>query len=345
MQLKTRIIFGQFEEELRRLDLSGRGLLCCRRGFGGGLGWLDLRTIRVSPEPTLEDAERCWDELAGENFDYVLAVGGGSVLDMAKILAARMVNPGPIEGFLGVDRIENPPKPVIAVPTTHGTGSEVTKYAVLRVSGGKTSVVSEKICPSVAVVDPALTLGLPKELTIYTSIDALCHNLEAYFTRFADPLVDLICEDGVRLFFEGIEGAIADELQGRRKLMLCSVLGGVAITNTQTFLVHALSHVLGGRFGVPHGMANSLFLRAFLEFCRGDEKFGLLERRLGLDLIAELDAFYRRHSLKGLSDFVDEREALELAGRAYANRRLVEGGRMKAGKEDLEGIVLRSLRS
>lgn len=343
MQLKTRVIFGEFKEELRRLDLKGRGLLCCRRGFGGGLDWLDLKTLRVSPEPTLEDAERYWDEIAGGSFDYVLAIGGGSVLDMAKVLAARMENPGPIESFLGVERIENPSKPVIAIPTTHGTGSEVTKYAVLNVRGLKTSIVSENICPTVAVVDPKLTLGLPKDLTIHTSIDALCHSLEAYFTRLTNPLVDLVCENGVRLFFEGIEDAIADGLERRKKLMLCSVLGGIAITNAQTFLVHALSHVLGGRHHVPHGLANSIFLRAFLKFCRGDEKFELLEKRVGFDTIRELDAFYQKHSLRRLSDFVDEREALELAEEAFQNRRLMEAGRRIPTLDDLKRIAINSL--
>jgi alcohol dehydrogenase class IV len=343
MQLKTKVIFGEFEEELRRLNLKGRGLLCCRRGFGGGLDWLNLRTLRVSPEPTLEDAERYWSEIADDNFDYVLAIGGGSVLDMAKVLAARMENPGPIESFLGVERIENPSKPVIAVPTTHGTGSEVTKYAVLNVRGVKTSVVSEKICPSVALVDPKLTLGLSKELTIYTSIDALCHNLEAYFTRLVDPMVDLVCESGVRLFFEGIEDAISNRLEGRRKLMLCSVLGGIAITNAQASLVHALSHVLGGRHHIPHGLANSLFLRAFLKFCRGDEKFEPLEKKLGLNILQELDTFYSKHSLRKLSDFVEEREALELAEEAFQNRRLMGAGRKVPTLSDLRRIAVDSL--
>lgn len=344
MQLRTKVIFGNFIEELKKLNLEGRGLLCCRRGFKNGLEWLDLKTIRISPEPTLEDAERYWSNIEGESFDYVLAIGGGSVLDMAKVLAARMTNRGPIESFIGIERIHNPPKPLIEVPTTHGTGSEVTKYAVLRLTarGVKKSMVSEKICPKVAIVDPRLALGLPKELTIYTSIDAFCHNVEAYLTPLADPLVDLVCESGLRFFFDGIEEAIENKLEGREKLMLCSLLGGIAITNVQTTLIHALSHVLGGRYEIPHGMANSLFLRGFLEFYRGDEKFERLQRELGMNVMEELDAFYERHSLKRLSDFISEREAIEVAEKAFENRRLMEGGRRRPSEEDLKKIALTS---
>ena len=329
------------EEVLASLRLEGRGLLCCRRGFGGMEG--DLTPLRISPEPSLEEVEEYWERVRGEEFRYVLAVGGGSVLDVAKVLAALMENPGGVRSFFGVEKIPRRMRRLIAVPTTHGTGSEVTKYSVLRVGEEKWSIVSENICPHVAILDEELVRGLPRDLTLSTSMDALCHLVEAYLTRFCDPMVDLLCEQGIRLFLEGLEEAVVDGREGRRKMMLCSLLGGIAITNAQASLVHALSHVLGGRYRVPHGEANSLFLPAFLRFYEGEEKLERLERGLGVKLAEEVEGIREKHGMKRLSDFVDEKEAAEIAERAYRNRRLVEGNLKRVRPEDLKEMALRSL--
>ncbi|MEM2866525.1 MAG: iron-containing alcohol dehydrogenase [Candidatus Hadarchaeales archaeon] len=342
MILRTEVRFGRMEEVLASLRLEGRGLLCCRRRFEGRMGG-ELVPLRISPEPSLEEVEGYWEGIRGEDFQYVLAVGGGSVLDVAKVLAALMENPGKVRDFFGVEKIPRRMRRFIAIPTTHGTGSEVTKYSVIRVGEEKWSIVSENICPHVAILDEGLMRGLPRDLTLSTSMDALCHLVEAYLTPFCDPMVDLLCEQGIRLFLEGLEGAVEDDPEGRRKMMLCSLLGGVAITNAQASLVHALSHVLGGKYRVPHGEANSLFLPAFLRFYAGEKKLEGLERWLGVRLAEEVERIREKYGMKRLSDFVGEREAVEVAERAYRNRRLVEGNLKKVGPEDLKEIALRSL--
>jgi alcohol dehydrogenase class IV len=343
MRLQTNIIFGDFKEEIRKLGLTGQGLLCCRRGFDPAqLPGLDLYALRISPEPTVESVRGYWEEIADRKFDYVLAVGGGSVIDVAKILAARMENDEEIENFVGIEKIRRRAKKIIAVPTTHGTGSEVTKYSVLKFKETKKSIVSENICPEVAIIDEGLTLGMPRDLTLYTSIDALCHNIEAYLAKACDPLNDTICESGVRLFFEGIEGAMSDLAVGRKQLMLSSVLGGIAITNAQTLLVHALSHVVGAVHDIPHGLANSLFLPSFLKFYEGDEKLSRLEKILGIDLRKNIERLYEKHGVKRLADFVDRAEAVMIAEKAFENKRLMNGGRKPVTLDDLKEMVLSS---
>lgn len=339
-------MFGDFVEVLRKLELGGRGLLCCRRGFDHRrLEGMELRVMRVSPEPELNELREYWEEVREERFDYVLAIGGGSVIDAAKVLAALMENPGRIEDFIGVERIGRKARRLIAVPTTHGTGSEVTKYSVIRFEELKLkrSVVSEHICPEVAVMDEKLMMGLPPDLTIYTSMDAFCHNVEAYLTKLSDPLVDLVCEEGIRLFFEGIEGAMRDELDGRKKMMMCSLLGGVAITNAQASLIHALSHVLGGMHAIPHGLANAIFLPAFLRFYAGDEKFESLQLRMGVRVAERIGELFEDYRLKRLSDFVTEREAVEIAERAFQNQRLVGGNRKRVTVDDMKRLALESM--
>jgi alcohol dehydrogenase class IV len=341
MYLRTEIFFGDAEEGLSRLNLKGRGLLCTRR-HPHFLPRGNFYHLKISPEPKLEEIKDYWEEIKDQKFDYILAIGGGSVLDVSKILGALLTNRTPVEEMIGVEKIRNDPPPIVAVPTTHGSGSEVTKYAVVRMPGIKRSVVSEKICPKHAIVDPRLALGLPKDLTLYTSIDALCHNLEAYFNRLSDPLLDRICEQGVRCFLEGIEPALEDKLEGRERMMLCSVLGGIAITNASTSVIHALSHVLGGRLDIPHGLANAVFLPSFLRFHQDTQKMKALERRLGLDLTLFLAQLYERHGVKRLGGLIERTELEQIAVQAAKNERLMNAGIKPIKMDDLMNIVLTS---
>jgi len=341
MHLRTEIFFGDVEEGLRRLPLKGYGLLCTRR-HPQFLPKGRFYHLKISPEPKVEEIRQYWEEIKELRFDYILAIGGGSVLDVSKVLGALMTNQMSVEEMVGEEKIKNYPPPIAAVPTTHGSGSEVTKYAVVKFPGIKRSIVSEKICPLYAIVDPKLALGLPRDLTLYTSIDALCHNLEAYFNRLSDPLLDGICEQGVRCFLEGIELALEDKLEGRELMMICSVLGGIAITNASTSVVHALSHVLGGMLDIPHGLANAVFLISFLKFHKDTRKMQTLERRLGLDLVAFLTEFYDRKGIKRLGELIGKDELKQIAVQAARNERLTRAGIKPIKIDDLMTIVLTS---
>jgi alcohol dehydrogenase class IV len=344
--MRTKVLFGSVRENLSGLGLRGRGLLCCRRSLSQEItGQPDLYRLAISPEPTVEDIRGYWQEIRGEEFDYVIAIGGGSVLDTAKILAAQMTNGGDPADFIGEDRIAKDMKTLVAVPTTHGSGSEVTKYAVVKLEDAKRSVVSEKICPHFAIIDVDLVMGLPRDLTLYTSIDALCHSVESYLTRFSNPLVDIVCEAGIRSFFEGLDGAMEDRRDGRERMMLCSLLGGIAITWGQAYIVHALSHVLGARLDIPHGMANAVFLPGFLRFFHNHPKVDRLRDNLGFDPLERLGEIYDRYGAKRLSDFVSEREAAEIARAALSNRRLMRAGEREMMLDDLLEIVRLSLQA
>jgi len=341
--LRTRVIFGDIQETLSGLDLKGKGLLCSRRRLNLKIADLDLDLLPVSPEPTIDDIRKYHVQIREKEYDYVLAIGGGSVIDTAKILAALMTNDGDPADFVGEDRIKNDIKTLIAVPTTHGSGSEVTKYAVIKFSDAKRSVVSDKICPHFAILDVNLVMGLPRDLTLYTSIDAFCHNVESYFTKFATPLVNVVCEQGMKKFFEGIDGAMEDSKPAREKMMLCSLLGGIAITWGQAYLIHALSHVIGARLDLPHGMANALFLPGFIKFFRAHPKMGELQRVLGVDVEREIESIYERYGVRSLSDFVTENEAMEIAEDAFKNRRLMGAGQRETTLEELKEMVRFSL--
>lgn len=341
--VKTDIVFGDFRKEIEKLDLKGYGLLCTRRHGNFDLSKsLNLKILKISPEPSIDEIYRYMDLIKGEKFDFVVALGGGSVLDVSKILSALISNDMRPEDLIGIEKVKNRMIKLVAIPTTHGSGSEVTKYAVVKYKGLKQTIVSKNIVPDFAIIDENLAMDMPADYTLYTSIDAFCHNIEAYLTKFSEPLVDISCEQGIKFFFEGIDEAMNNEIKGRKKMMLCSVLGGIAITNIRTTIIHALSHVIGVK-GIPHGLANAVFLKAFMKFYRNDDKFKNLNKILGFDVFKRINEIYEKYNVKNLGDFLDKSEALEVAVKAFENKRLIEIGRKKVELEDLKKIVLESM--
>ncbi len=336
--VKTKIIFGTTEEEISNLNLKGNGLLCTGRHHDFKFADLNLYHLKISPEPGVDDIYKYFDKIRDINFDYVLAIGGGSVLDTAKILSV-MTNDTKVENLLGTDKIKGRTKTLIAVPTTHGSGSEVTKYAVLKFQNLKQTVVSDFIVPDYALIDENLAMNLPKDLTLYTSIDAFCHNIEAYLSKISEPLTDLNCENGMKFFFDGIDEAMENKISGRRKMLICSVLGGIAITNLRTNLIHALSHVIGAEKNVSHGLANALFLRSYLKFYKDDEKFKNLGKILNVDIIKRIGEIYEKYNAKRLGDFVAQSEIRHIAESTYENKRLLSVMKREISKEDIEKII------
>ncbi len=260
------------------------------------------------------------------------------MLDVSKVLAALKTNDRGVEYFIGRGNVEKDIKKLVAVPTTSGSGSEVTKYAVVKYRGFKATIVSEKICPTAAIVDPLLTVSLPEKLTAYTALDALTHNLEAFLSTKSSPFTDVIASEGIRLGLGYIEKACADgtDLIARTNLALASVFGGIAITNASAGIVHALSHVLGGMFPVEHGLANAMFLPYCVKF-NYNEKIQQIERELGVDLFRHLLDLNDRLHIKRLGEFTDDGRII--AKRAYNNRRLNEVNPRRVTLDDLARIV------
>lgn len=222
---------------------------------------LSAETIAVPGEPTVdlvrEGARRAQD--AGS--DVVISIGGGSVIDAGKAIAALAANGGEPLEFLEVvgkgRAITSPPLPFIAVPTTAGTGSEVTRNAVLGSPehGVKASLRSPLMLPRVAVVDPELTYGLPPAITAYTGLDALTQLIEPYVSSRANPLVDAICVEGIRRVAGALRHAYHDgaDRDARREMALASLFGGLALANAGLGVVHGFAAPLGGLWKAPHG--------------------------------------------------------------------------------------------
>ena len=233
----------------------------------------------VHGEPTVEDARRGAALARSGQADLVLACGGGSALDAGKAIAALAAQEDDLMAYLEVvgqgRPLERPPLPVIAVPTTAGTGSEATRNAVLASGehGVKASLRHPSMLPRVALVDPELTLGLPPEITASTGLDALTQLIEPYLSSRANPLTDALCLEGIRRSVRSLERAwtAGGDLESRTDLALASLLGGMALANAGLGAVHGLAAPLGGLFPVPHGVACAALLphvlRANLAAC------------------------------------------------------------------------------
>ncbi len=218
----------------------------------------------VEPDPRMDIVDRALEAARKSECEALIGLGGGSAMDIAKITAALLTNPGDAAQYVGVERIPNPTLPKILIPTTAGTGSEVSPIAILSDEEAhlKKGIVSHRLYAEVALVDPDLTLGLPPHITAYTGIDALTHHIEAYTNRYAHPLVDTFALRGIELIGNHLRRAVAcgEDPEARLYMSLASTLGGLCLGTVNTGAVHALAYPLGGQFNIPHGVANSLLL-------------------------------------------------------------------------------------
>lgn len=222
----------------------------------------------LAGEPYLPDVEKGLEQLRAAGCDLVVAVGGGSCIDTSKgvaVLATNQVPFNQLPGALTAKKL-----PLIAVATTAGTGSEATRVTVITdpATRVKMNPGSPMIVPEVAVVDPALMLGVPPAVTASTGIDALTHAIEAYVSRRAQPLTDVLALKAISLIAEWLPVAWADgaNLEARSNMAIASLIAGMAFSNASTNLVHAMARPLGVYFNVPHGLANAVLLKECMEF-------------------------------------------------------------------------------
>lgn len=224
----------------------------------------------IPPEPTTACCEQLRNRARAFAPDLVLAIGGGSVLDVAKLVAALHDRTEPISAFYGINILSGRRIALVCAPTTSGTGSEVSPNALLFDDDAvaKKAVISPALVPDVAIVDPSLTLTLPAALTATTGIDALAHCLETYASRVAHPLVDLRSLEGVRLIGAHLVRCIANgsDLEARSAVALGSLYGGLALGPVNTTGVHALAYPLGGEFHMAHGLSIALLLPHVVRF-------------------------------------------------------------------------------
>lgn len=218
----------------------------------------------VPPDSDINCVRRAIDFARLENVDLIIALGGGSVLDTAKIINIGLSLPGDVLDFEGINILQAPLKPLIAIPTTAGTGSEMSAVAMLRdkENGKKLIYGSRYLYAEVAILDPALLASLPPKLTAATGMDAVTHCLESYASTGANPISDALCLDALALLFQNLYRATVcgEDLEARAGTLVASSMAGMAFTNAGVGIVHALAHTLGGVFGIHHGMTNSVLL-------------------------------------------------------------------------------------
>ncbi|OGV65488.1 MAG: hypothetical protein A3K19_10400 [Lentisphaerae bacterium RIFOXYB12_FULL_65_16] len=256
----------------------------------------------VEPNPSVETINRC-GRLAGEHkIGCVVGVGGGSSLDTAKAAALVAATGADVAEYLdGKRKVEKHSIPVIAVPTTAGTGSEVTPVSVITWTARhcKQPLVSPYLFPALAIVDPELTYSMPATVTAATGMDALSHGLEAYWSRGAMPVTDALAIGCITRVLPFLGRAVrnGDDREARREMALASLLGGLAFALPKTAAVHACSFPLTSRFGVPHGTACALTLAAFVEF-----NYPALQ--------GKMDVLFQCCGVRSLGEFADAVRAL-----------------------------------
>jgi len=224
----------------------------------------------VSPDPRHQTVEACLSAVKNFNPTCVIGLGGGSAIDIAKTVSIMLKNSGDIIDYCGIDLVPKPGLPTIMIPTTAGTGSEVTPIAILSDEDEKLKkgVVSPYLFPKVALLDPLLTLGLPPSVTAATGMDALIHAIEAFTSVNANDMTDMFAVRAIEMISDNLRTAYAhgENLDARSAMLEASLLAGIAFANAGVTAVHAFAYPIGAEFHIPHGVANTLMLAEVMRF-------------------------------------------------------------------------------
>jgi alcohol dehydrogenase class IV len=247
----------------------------------------------VEPEPKLEKSEEIGNIVRGRDFDLIVGFGGGSVLDTAKIASILATNSGKIEDYLGFDLVKNPGLPKILIPTTAGTGSEVTRVSVFTKGNTKVSVYSDYLFADVAIVDPLVTISLPPNLTASTGFDALSHAIEAYISLSGNILVDAISLKVIEIISKYLRKAYfnGNDIEARYHMSIAATMAGICITNAIVNLGHAIGLVLGAKYHLSHGVSCALALPYAIEYNSIvlEEKIFNIAKALGEEINGSLE--------------------------------------------------------
>ncbi len=241
----------------------------------------------VNTEPVVEYVQEGLTTFREDGCDFVLAVGGGSPIDTAKAVAVLVTNPGSIEQYKGIGKIGVPGVPLVAIPTTAGTGSEATIYTVItdQKTDVKMLIGSPYLMPTIAIVDPMLTISSPPSVTAATGVDALVHAIEAYVSVKRQPMTDVLCLSAIELIAGNIRQAWANgnNIEAREKMMLGATQAGIAFSNSSVALVHGMSRPIGAYFHIAHGVSNAALLAVVTEFSLvGDpQRYADIARAMG----------------------------------------------------------------
>ncbi len=380
MIFTRRVIFGRGSvervgEAAAEIGLKGKALLVTGRRFARTSGYLDK--IReslesrgfgvevfegVEPNPSAETVERGARVAREAEVDFIVGFGGGSAMDAAKAISVIASHGGRAEDYffdLTHEPVKPPVLPIVAIPTTCGTGSEVTKYSVISKGLEKRTILGEPITPVLSILDAETLKFAPKELIAHTVMDAVSHAVEAYFNKYSTEFSDIFAVEALKIIFQNFVRGYEGDIDSRERLLYGSMLAGLAINIPGTTAAHALGHYLTERYGIPHGLANALFLAQVLEkSCKlmpektirlveavekkrvrdGDEAAGILLERL--------KEFKEASNLPmSLIDAgVPEEEFDKIIEEGFKYRRLLEKIPKPLTREDVEEIVTKAFR-
>jgi len=224
---------------------------------------------RDTPEPGTHIVEETSRMAREGRFDVIVGLGGGSILDVAKMASALVINPGKVRDYFGREKVSRRGKPTIMIPTTSGTGAEVTKHAIFLDSEAmvKKAVASNALLPDVAIVDPELTYSCPREVTAASGIDAFIHAAEPFVSKNANPITDALSLQAVGMITRWLGAAVADDadVEARYWMSMGSLISGMVLNNAGTSLVHAMAYPIGGEFHTPHGISLTVLLVSCFE--------------------------------------------------------------------------------
>ncbi|MBI5249422.1 MAG: iron-containing alcohol dehydrogenase [Desulfomonile tiedjei] len=302
-QIKTRIVFG-------RGGLSSLGEIAKKSGAGKFILVADPAlekhgVIRkamaslseagmsgqvfqgVEPEPYLDNVEKAASLGKDLDADLVIGLGGGSAMDTAKATAVLLTNGGKAEDYVGLNKVELPGAATIMIPTTAGTGAEVTFTAVFtnRETKAKGGINSPHLFPDIALLDPEVTLSLPPGATAQTGMDAMTHAVESVSSRSSTIFTEALALTAVRLIGDNLRRAVfhGDDIEARENMLMGSLFAGLALADAGVGAAHALAYPLGGYYRVPHGLANAILIPYVMEFNlpAAEREFAMIARAMG----------------------------------------------------------------
>lgn len=234
------------------------------------------RFCEVEPDPGVETVEKCGSVCRDAKCDCIVAIGGGSPLDTAKGAAVLAKNEGGLRDYFGVEKFQNEPLPIVAIPTTAGSGSEVTRYAVITDWQAKTKKVvnSFRVLPKIAIVDPTLMLEMPSSLTTFTGMDAFSHALEGFLSIKANQLSEFLSTEAMKIIIENLPKVLKEphNIELRRNMSFASLIAGMVINRTGTIIVHGMGYALTLDYHFPHGKSNALFLPVVVNYLKDGYK-------------------------------------------------------------------------
>ena len=309
---------------------------------------------QVEPNPRHTTVHRAAEVFNEEGANLLIAVGGGSVMDSAKAIGVVAKYGGQVADYDGKDMVPGPIPPLIAIPTTSGTGSEVTIWAVITdvEAHYKMSIGDHKIYPAVALVDPEMTYTLPRGLTIGTALDALTHAIEAYTCKLPNPLSDALALHAIKLIAKHLPRAAEDghDKKARSGLALGSMLGGMAFSNARVAAVHTLAETMGGYYDGPHGMLCGLFLPYATAFNTNEDpaRHAEIAQAMGTEARPELAArvIYDLADSLGvpnISEYGLSTENISQLAEVCFNNSSTSGNKRAIGKDDYSAILKQTL--